>query len=170
MAVEAVFPGADIGRGMYESFYLRAVAPGEPVGVWFRYTVHKRPGDVRRSPGALNLTEERRAQATRPWVLRDPSLLRARHGRRRGAARHAAQAHGALLRRLPDARLHPGGGVQTLNVKIDSGRPFADRLTLRAWAPYATAARGTAASSSPPGPMWVPITGPTSETKSGSEP
>jgi hypothetical protein len=29
---------------MYESFYLRAVAPGEPVGVWLRYTVEKRPG------------------------------------------------------------------------------------------------------------------------------
>jgi hypothetical protein len=46
MAVEAVFPGADIGRGMYESFYLRAVAPDESVGVWLRYTVHKRPGGV----------------------------------------------------------------------------------------------------------------------------
>jgi hypothetical protein len=30
---------------MYESFYLRAVAPGEPVGAWIRYTVHKRPGE-----------------------------------------------------------------------------------------------------------------------------
>jgi hypothetical protein len=29
---------------MYESFYLRAVSPEEPVGVWIRYTVHKRPG------------------------------------------------------------------------------------------------------------------------------
>jgi hypothetical protein len=29
---------------MYESFYLRAVAPEEPAGVWIRYTVHKRPG------------------------------------------------------------------------------------------------------------------------------
>jgi hypothetical protein len=31
-------------KGMYESFYLRAVAPDEPVGAWIRYTVHKRPG------------------------------------------------------------------------------------------------------------------------------
>ena len=30
---------------MYESFYLRAVAPDEPVGAWVRYTVHKRPGE-----------------------------------------------------------------------------------------------------------------------------
>jgi hypothetical protein len=29
---------------MYESFYLRAVSPHEPVGAWIRYTVHKRPG------------------------------------------------------------------------------------------------------------------------------
>jgi hypothetical protein len=44
MAVNAVFPGTDIGAGMYESFYLRAVSPEEPVGAWIRYTVHKRPG------------------------------------------------------------------------------------------------------------------------------
>jgi hypothetical protein len=30
--------------GMYESLYLRAVSPDEPVGVWIRHTVHKRPG------------------------------------------------------------------------------------------------------------------------------
>jgi len=29
---------------MYESFYLRAVDPRQPRGVWIRYTVHKRPG------------------------------------------------------------------------------------------------------------------------------
>ncbi len=33
---------------MYESFYLRAVAPDEPVGAWLRYTVHKRPGEAPR--------------------------------------------------------------------------------------------------------------------------
>jgi hypothetical protein len=30
---------------MYESFYLRAVAPEQPVGVWIRQTVHKAPGE-----------------------------------------------------------------------------------------------------------------------------
>jgi hypothetical protein len=44
MAASAVFPGASMERGMYESFYLRAVSPDEPVGVWIRHTVHKRPG------------------------------------------------------------------------------------------------------------------------------
>lgn len=42
--VHAVFPDAPLRRGMYESFYLRAVAPDEPLGLWIRYTVHKRPG------------------------------------------------------------------------------------------------------------------------------
>jgi hypothetical protein len=44
MSVTAVFPNARQGAGMYESFYLRAVSPLEPVGAWIRYTVHKRPG------------------------------------------------------------------------------------------------------------------------------
>jgi hypothetical protein len=44
MAVNPVFPSAGLGAGMYESFYLRAVSPEEPVGAWIRYTVHKRPG------------------------------------------------------------------------------------------------------------------------------
>jgi hypothetical protein len=44
MMVNARFPGTAIGAGMYESFYLRAVSPREPVGAWIRYTVHKRPG------------------------------------------------------------------------------------------------------------------------------
>jgi hypothetical protein len=44
MTVDPLFPDAAIGAGMYESFYLRAVSPEEPVGVWIRYTIHKRPG------------------------------------------------------------------------------------------------------------------------------
>jgi hypothetical protein len=47
MATSAIFPRAPIGAGMYESFYLRAVAPDDPVGIWIRNTVHKAPG---RSP------------------------------------------------------------------------------------------------------------------------
>jgi hypothetical protein len=44
MATSAVFPGARRETGMYESFYLRAVSPSEPLGVWIRCTAHKRPG------------------------------------------------------------------------------------------------------------------------------
>ncbi len=36
---------------MYESFYLRAVAPDRPLGAWIRYTAHKRPGQ--RPSGSL---------------------------------------------------------------------------------------------------------------------
>jgi len=39
-----IFPSAGLGDGMYESFYLRAFAPEQPLGVWIRHTVHKRPG------------------------------------------------------------------------------------------------------------------------------
>jgi hypothetical protein len=39
-----VFPDARMRAGMYESFYLRAVAPDRPVGIWIRHTVHKAPG------------------------------------------------------------------------------------------------------------------------------
>jgi hypothetical protein len=44
MSGRAIYPDAPLRAGMYESFYLRAVAPQEPVGVWIRHTVHKRPG------------------------------------------------------------------------------------------------------------------------------
>jgi hypothetical protein len=40
---EARFPGVP-AAGHYESFYLKACHPHEPLGVWIRYTVHKRPG------------------------------------------------------------------------------------------------------------------------------
>jgi hypothetical protein len=43
MLAGAVFPGAPRRAGMYESFYLRAVSPVQPVSVWIRHTVHKRP-------------------------------------------------------------------------------------------------------------------------------
>src|SRR5918912_143618 len=44
MAATPVFPHVAQKRGHYESFYLRACHPSEPLGVWIRYTVHKRPG------------------------------------------------------------------------------------------------------------------------------
>ncbi len=39
-----MFASAPARKGMYESFYLRAVSPREPVGVWIRHTVDKPPG------------------------------------------------------------------------------------------------------------------------------
>jgi hypothetical protein len=44
METSAVFATAKPGAGMYESFYLRAFSRDRPLGVWIRYTVHKRPG------------------------------------------------------------------------------------------------------------------------------
>jgi hypothetical protein len=40
----AVFPDVARERGHYESFYLRASHPSEPLGIWIRHTVHKPPG------------------------------------------------------------------------------------------------------------------------------
>jgi hypothetical protein len=45
---------------MYESFYLRAVAPAEPLGVWIRHTVHKRPGHPPRGSVWCTLFDARR--------------------------------------------------------------------------------------------------------------
>ncbi len=39
----ARFPGVAQKAGHYESFYIKLCAPGEPLGAWLRYTVHKRP-------------------------------------------------------------------------------------------------------------------------------
>lgn len=44
MEATPMFASAAERRGMYESFYLRAVSPDEPVGVWIRHTVDKPPG------------------------------------------------------------------------------------------------------------------------------
>ena len=43
-ATRARFPGVPAEAGHYESYYLRAAHPSEPVGIWIRYTIHKRPG------------------------------------------------------------------------------------------------------------------------------
>jgi hypothetical protein len=51
MATSAVFPAVPARAGMYESFYLRAVSPDEPLGVWIRHTVHKPPG--KRASGSV---------------------------------------------------------------------------------------------------------------------
>ncbi len=48
MRAAPVYPGAPVRVGMYESYYLRAVSPEEPVGVWIRNTVHKAPGRTAR--------------------------------------------------------------------------------------------------------------------------
>ncbi len=46
LRTQARFPDVPAGKGHYESFYLKACHPSEPLGIWIRYTVHKhsRPG------------------------------------------------------------------------------------------------------------------------------
>ncbi len=46
--VHAMFPNAPRRAGLYESFYLRAVAPDRPLCVWIRCTAHKPPSQPAR--------------------------------------------------------------------------------------------------------------------------
>ena len=41
---QARFPAVPPEAGHYESFYLKACHPADPLAIWIRYTVHKRPG------------------------------------------------------------------------------------------------------------------------------
>jgi hypothetical protein len=41
---QARFGAVPPEAGHYESFYLKACHPAEPLAIWIRYTVHKRPG------------------------------------------------------------------------------------------------------------------------------
>ena len=43
-ATDAVFPTVPLSAGHYESFFVRAGHPTEPLAVWIRHTVHKPPG------------------------------------------------------------------------------------------------------------------------------
>jgi hypothetical protein len=54
LRTEVRFPQVASGRGHYESFFLRAFHPVDPVGVWIRYTVLKRPD--RQPRGSVWLT------------------------------------------------------------------------------------------------------------------
>jgi len=46
LRTHARFPEVPAGKGHYESFYLKACHPAEPLGVWIRYTVHKHSGQA----------------------------------------------------------------------------------------------------------------------------
>jgi hypothetical protein len=81
MGTSAIFPQAPLRKGIYESFYLRAVAPQEPLGVWIRYTVSKPPGGpprgsiwcsvfdaARGRPFQHKLTSERLSAPSGGWI------------------------------------------------------------------------------------------------------
>jgi hypothetical protein len=77
----AVFPATSMRAGIYESFYLRAVSPSEPIGIWIRHTVHKAPGRAPRgsvwctvfdarsgAPYMHKLTSERLGVPATGWI------------------------------------------------------------------------------------------------------
>ncbi|HTZ85297.1 MAG TPA: hypothetical protein VMB05_01385 [Solirubrobacteraceae bacterium] len=81
MGTVAIFPRVRARSGMYESFYLRAVSPREPVGVWIRNTVQKRPGERARGsvwctvfdasrgrPFQHKLTSDRLTAPAEEWI------------------------------------------------------------------------------------------------------
>ena len=45
LRTHARFPDVPAKAGHYESFYLKAAHPSEPLAVWIRHTVHKAPGE-----------------------------------------------------------------------------------------------------------------------------
>src|SRR5215216_5649511 len=72
-------------RGRYESWYLRAVDPRAPRGVWIRHTVLQRPG----GPAARSLwcTVWDAAQGPPIAVKATPAVAQAGDPRRMGEAR-----------------------------------------------------------------------------------
>ena len=63
----ARFPELQLSAGHYESFYLKATHPADPMSVWIRYTVHKRPGAEPRGSLWLVLFG---AREERPWAVK----------------------------------------------------------------------------------------------------
>jgi hypothetical protein len=88
MEALAQFPQAHTRTGMYESFYLRAVSPAQPVGIWIRHTVHKAPGqrprgsvwctvfDARRGrPFMHKLTTDELSTPSSEWIAVGTSVM-----------------------------------------------------------------------------------------------
>src|SRR5213596_1845008 len=63
----ARFPDVPHLAGHYESFYLRAAHPSEPLGIWIRYTVHKRPDAEPNASLWFTLFD---ASADGPWATK----------------------------------------------------------------------------------------------------
>jgi hypothetical protein len=112
---QPMFEKARARAGMYESFYVRAVSPEEPVGVWIRNTVQKRPGErargsvwctvfdaARGRPFQHKLTSDRLTVPPGEWIsvgeqgAAEPGNAPAQAGgSAQGAALGPAGAHGA---------------------------------------------------------------------------
>ncbi len=64
---QARFPELSLAAGHYESFYLKASHPTEPVSIWIRYTIHKRPGAAPLGSLWFTLFD---ARDDRPWAVK----------------------------------------------------------------------------------------------------
>lgn len=64
----ARFPGVATADGHYESFYVKAAHPSEPLAIWLRHTVHKRPGGAPRGALWLTLFDGREEG---PWAVKE---------------------------------------------------------------------------------------------------
>jgi hypothetical protein len=106
MGTSAIFPQVPARAGMYESFYLRAVAADEPLGVWIRMTVRKPPGerprgsvwctlfDARRGrPFMHKLTSDRLSVPREGWIAIGESGEGARAGEARGEGAVMGSGH-----------------------------------------------------------------------------
>jgi hypothetical protein len=90
----ARFPSLERGAGHYESFYLKASHPTEPVAVWIRHTVHKAPGETPVGAVWFSLFD---ARAEGPWAVKESG----------GAL---GLGDGAYVR-VGEARIEPGRAV-----------------------------------------------------------
>jgi len=142
---------------MYESFYLRAVSPEDPVGVWIRYTVDKPRGrpargslwctvfDARRgAPFMHKLSDEELRAPSDGWIAVGESSMGAGHARGEcGPARWSLRFAGDQpeLRHLVPAWLYRAPLPRT---KLTSPAPTAsfdgvveldgrDAIELRGW-------------------------------------
>ena len=120
--VHALFPHAQRRAGMYESFYLRAVAPDRPLGVWIRYTAHKHPSQPAQgslwctvfdgSDARRSCTSSRTDELSAPpaagsrWTTRNsaPASAEGACGEARWSLRFASEE--PELRHLPHALLY----------------------------------------------------------------
>src|ERR1041385_1641984 len=111
----ARFPDIPHDAGHYESFYLRAAHPSRPLGIWIRYTVHKRPGEEPKGslwftlfdveaggPTAVKGTEPGASVPTDGGFIEiagatfGPATVAGRAGGASGALRHPAAAEPLL--------------------------------------------------------------------------
>jgi hypothetical protein len=102
---EARFPELSLAAGHYESFYLKATHPTDPVSIWIRYTVHKRPGAPPTGSLWLTLFD---ARADGPWAVK--------------ATTPEVGAAGGELIHVGDARFAPGRVVGSAVAELAEGR------------------------------------------------